>query len=118
MSAALVNAILDRVIEARALEDAALARGDATKARLALAARRLIERGGDPGSAEQLFVQAFRDLVLAETLRSCPAALELARKHLVAEAKAVLEVGPEALRKIPALKKADRERREAERGGA
>jgi hypothetical protein len=117
MARELANVILDRVIEARDLEDAAIARAERTRTRVAGLAGKL-SRAPDPDAAEALFVQSFRDFVLAELLRSAPEAFALARKHLAAEARAVLAVGVSELRTMPALTKPDVMARLAERRGA
>jgi hypothetical protein len=112
-----VNVILDRVIDARALEVRALAQASGTKARLVTAVRSLVKLGGDADQAEAAFVRAFRELVIAEAGRAAPDAMALARRCLVNEAKAAIAVGPKKLRSIPALKKPDVMAREAERAG-
>jgi hypothetical protein len=114
---ALVNVVLDRVIDARALEELALAHAAGTKERLVGAVHRLLQVGADADEAEAAFVRAFRELVLAEAGRAAPDAMALARRCLVAEAKAAIAVGVTKLRQVPALKKPDVMARLSERAG-
>lgn len=113
----LVNVILDRTLDSKDIERAALDQAAASKARLSGAIQQAYRLTSDPEEARQLVRDAFVGLVLAEVARSAPAAMRLAEASLRAEAKAVLAVGVPKARSIPALKKPHLMARASERAG-
>lgn len=114
----IVDAILDRHLDEKALVDATLAEAAKQRPRLALALRRLMRARGPIEAKREAWRRAFREIVLAAAAPAIPAAIALVRRSLLAEARAVRAAGgAHHLRAVPALRKADIMRREAERKG-
>lgn len=111
-----VNVILDRVIDQADLIEKAQEGAAASKARLQVAARRVMALP-DEAQARQLWREAFAALVLAEGSKHARQAILDARASLKAEVQAVRSLGVDRLREVPALKNADVMARRAERSG-
>lgn len=111
-----VNVILDRVIDQADLIDRAKEGAAASKARLQVAARRIVAMD-DREQARAMWREAFAALVLAEGAKVAREAILNARASLRAEVQAVRALGVDRLREVPALKNADVMARRAERKG-
>lgn len=111
----LVNAIIDRVLDVDAL--VAEVGAEIEKGRLQDGLRKVAELKIPDAQKKKLFRNAFRRLVLAESVRAAPRALVLARTSLAAEIRAVQAVGAKNLKTLGPLRKPELMARRSERAG-